>query len=578
MDPLFPVDAVDAAVEHLIEVVGFPEGDQRDDHVAEDSGHHGDEEDLHGVDRKLERIHLPDNVGGEGRADRLKHVIDRFAVAEPVQPRVDAFRPVLLHDDAADRNRRAAEQRGERARGRTEPAVETADHHRSGAAAPDAGHDREEHVDIVHLGEKDRAAEEEDRHPQREKPQIPEVFIRGERFFLERHDDILHDGGGGVEDARIVGREHQHDHQQGDQPDHTARQNVAQHHRHHHLIVERAESLIGRVAVLLGGQDVGGLAEIAGVGVVRAGEFLSFREDDLRLGGEGGHHLVAYDVVFDGFGGDLGGEFVADRLRLRGEILVGHQRDHADGDDHAHEETEAVPPGADDAGHLLFVWTFSAAAGVVADPAGAVEDVVGDGDDQGEEVEVAELIDVIWIEETFSLDAVGHDRSDLHGPGEFAEDEEDEDHENRIADQPLEAVGDDQRNPSGRPDHHHREDETEDQHQHEGGDGDAEHVDRVRQTEKVDEEPGRDGGADRVGEHFGDGPERGGEDAEGAVVAQFEELTHRHRLGFAETVETVSGERGDQRDGDDDVVPEVECETALILLFDHGDDGDDAQH
>ena len=185
---------------------------------------------------------------------------------------------------------------------------------------------------------------------------------------------------------------------------------------------------------------------------------------------------------------------------------------------------------------------FSATAGVVADPACAVQDVIRDSHHQCKQVEVAELIDVIGIKETFSGDTVRHDGGDLGGPRKFAENEENENHENRIADEPLKTVGHNQGNPSRGPDHDHGENQAENQNQDKRGNRHAEDRNSVRQSEEVDEEARGNGGPDRVRQHFGNRPERRGKDAERTVVAHLKELPHRHRFRFAETVKTVTGQ------------------------------------
>ena len=331
-------------MKHLIQIVGLLESDQRHDHITEDSRNHRDEEYLHGIDRELEGIHLPYDIRGERRGNRLKHIVDRIAVTETRQPRIDAFRPVLLHRDAADRNHGAADQRSERARRRPETAVKTADHHGTRTAAPDACHDREKHIDIVHLRKEDRAAEEEYRHAQRQESQIPQMLFRSQRLLFQRHDDILHDRGRCVEDTRIVRGQHQHDHQQSNQPDHESRQNVAENDRHHHLIIKRAESLVSRIAVLLLRDDIRGFAQILRVGIVHAGELLALLKHDLRLCRKSRDDLPAHRGILHGLGGDFGGKLIADLFRLRSKIPVRHQSNHADGDDHAHQEAETVPP------------------------------------------------------------------------------------------------------------------------------------------------------------------------------------------------------------------------------------------
>ena len=296
-----------------------------------------------------------------------------------------------------------------------------------------------------------------------------------------------------------------------------------------------------------------------------------------RNGGHVGGELRAQRGIGDGFTGDFFTELVADLVGLVRELGVGHQRDHHDRDEQTHQTGEAHAPGAEDAGHLLLVGGAAAIAGVVADPAGAVENLADDAHRQREDVKVAQFLDIEGIEEILAVHAVHHNGCDGIAPREVVENVARDDDEDRVADQTLKGVGDEQGNAAGRPDddHAHRQHETDDDR--EGRHRDAEDHDLVRKPEEIDEEVGGDRRADRVGEHLGQRAQRGGDDAKRAVVTHLQELADGERTRFTKAVGAVAGEAHDDAHGDDHVFPKRERVADLVFGFDERDERDDAE-
>ena len=90
----------------------------------------------------------------------------------------------------------------------------------------------------------------------------------------------------------------------------------------------------------------------------------------------------------------------------------------------------------------------------------------------------------------------------------------------------------------------------------------------MRQVKEIDEETGGDGRADHIGEHLGKRAQSRCENTERAVIAHLQKLPQRHRLGFTETVDAVSGQGQDKGKRQDDIMPECHCESGLVMHLD----------
>ena len=503
-----------------------------------------------------------------------------FHISHLIQPGVDDIRPVALQQQTGKGDSRPEEERAERSGRRAEPGVESSDHDRPGRSQPQRTHDLDEHVDIVQLRHEERNEDEETADRNRHAAQPPEMFPRGERLFPERHDYVLHNRARRVENARVVSREHQHDHQQREKSHQRARQEAAQQHRHHHLIVERAEFLEHRRTVfdrvaeqIVGAFQVGRVGILsAGIGLVHT-DHVGRRRNRLVMPGKlfadrlVRNHLVRHPV----------GQFDADVAGLFTEVVREHDHHHGQSDQGAHQHREAGPPGAEHTSHLLFMRGAAGAGCVVADPAGAVENAADDGDYQTEDVEVAQLVKVHRVEEALSGRPVEHDRRDVVHPGDVAQHEDSENHEDRVAEQPLEAVGDDQRDAASGQDDDGCERDYDDDHDHEGRHGHSPDGDRMGEAEEVDEEAGGNRRGDGVGDHFRNRPDRRGDYTKRPVVTHFEELADRETAGLAGAVDAVAGQRHEDAHRNGQLAPESHGHAALVLLFTEGDEGDDGE-
>ena len=205
---------------------------------------------------------------------------------------------------------------------------------------------------------------------------------------------------------------------------------------------------------------------------------------------------------------------------------------------------------------------------VVADPSGTVQNRTAERNDQSENIEVAELGNIIRIHEALSGNTVPHDRSNIISPGEVQNDVTDDDDEHRVAEKSLHTVGDQKGNSTAGENEHQRQNQAEGDNDRVAGQIDAADHDFVRQTEVIDEEVGRDCGTDGVGDHFRNGPQCCAENTEEfAAVAHFKELPHGKTAGFTPAVHAVSGKSDEHTDRRGDCAPETDGEAGLIVLF-----------
>ena len=255
-----------------------------------------------------------------------------------------------------------------------------------------------------------------------------------------------------------------------------------------------------------------------------------------------------------------------------------HEGDDDDRQQEDHNPCHAVPPCAEHAGHFLFMRGSSGSAGVIADPAGAVQDGADQRDDQSEYVEIPQLRNIIRIHETLSGNPVPHDRCDVVRPGEVQDDVTYDDDEDRIAEKSLETVRHQQGNASARPDDDQSQEQTEGNDDDIAGQADAADHDSVGEPEIVDEEVCCDSGSDGIGDHFSKSPERRTEYAEElAAVTQFKELPQREAACFAPAVHAESGQCHEDADGRRHGSPESDGKARLVVLLRTGNQSDDRQ-
>ena len=567
---------IDAAVQKFVKIVRLV-GEVRADDVTADGEDHGYEVNLERIDRELDGVHAPCDPRVERRGDRFEEGVQRLDHADLFQHGVDALRPVALENQSEQGSARPENDRAPCAGQIPETAVKSEDHDRARAAEPYRAHDRREHVDVVQLGEENRHDQEKDRHADARQAQEKQMFFLVQMPFEHRQDHVLHQRRGSVENAAVVRGDQQHDHQEAEQPEHSHREDFADHGRHHHLLVKRTVFLeliarLGRVS-----ERVPHRVEIRRIGIFLLGKRLfpllcreGFRNPVNLIHDLRSDRLVGNDTVQN-----LRGEFLPDLRAGDLEFIAGmremrtrHEHDHHNRQQQDHHIGKTVLPGAEHARHLLLVRRPAGPAGIVPNPARTVQDGTEQSHDQRENIEIAKLRDVIRIHETLPRNTVPHDRRNVVRPREIQDDVSHDDHENRVAEKSLETVRNQKGNAPARPDEHHRKAQTERHDDHVTRQIDPHDRDPVRKPEVVDEKIRRDGGADGVCDHLRNRAQNRTENTEKlAPVTQFEELPHGETTCFAPAVQTISGQCHEYADGSRNRPPETHREPGLVILL-----------
>ena len=260
--------------------------------------------------------------------------------------------------------------------------------------------------------------------------------------------------------------------------------------------------------------------------------------------------------INDDFVNNLVGKLQTDIVSFISKFDMRHKADDHKGDNGLHNGGKTVSPGSEDIRHLLLVRSSARTCGVVADPGSAVENVVGQVEDQSEQVEVAKLLDIKRVDVAFSRYSIHHNRSNILTPVEVQEHISHQNYEHRVVQKTLEAVGDQKRYTSARPDDHGGDDEQYCGKQYEGRQIYSADVEAVRQTEEEDEEVGCHGRSDGVGDHFGNRSDRRRDYTETAAVTHFKELTDRQSSCGAVAVDAVSAQAQNRTDGQRNCLPE----------------------
>ena len=230
-------------MQHAVEVERLLEGRVRNHDVKGQGDNHGDEVELIGVDRTLDHIHLPDDIGIERLGNGFEEVADRFDPATLFEQGIDEVRPVALNGDTAERKYHTGKQRRPGTGGGSETAVKTEDHDRSAAAHPHHGDDGHEQVDVVQLRHEKTAEEEDHTDADGDQTDRQNMLFRSEGGLAQRHDYVLSNGERSTVDTGVVSGDHREHQQQAEQTDESVGQDLAHTGCHHLLIVQRTELL-----------------------------------------------------------------------------------------------------------------------------------------------------------------------------------------------------------------------------------------------------------------------------------------------------------------------------------------------
>ncbi|MPM73260.1 hypothetical protein SDC9_120236 [bioreactor metagenome] len=254
-----------------------------------------------------------------------------------------------------------------------------------------------------------------------------------------------------------------------------------------------------------------------------------------------------------------------------------HHRDDADCDQHVKQGVQGAAPGAENPGHLLFVRCFGRGRIPRADPACPMHDRGEDQEEHHENVEIAQIFNVVRIEEAFPRRPIDHHRHQFSRPVEFVEYENDEHHHQRKQHHALHRIGNQKRQGAAEANQRNRQRQTKDNDEYERWHHHAENRNLMRQIQKVDKKSRGNGRHDHIGQHFGKTPQGRSKNPEAAVIAHFQKLPETHRPGFTKTIGTVPQQAHYDPERQQDVIPENQRKAGLVMhlhIRDQADDGE----
>ena len=160
------------------------------------------------------------------------------------------------------------------------------------------------------------------------------------------------------------------------------------------------------------------------------------------------YHTHSQEAFADSVPGDASTSIVG-AGELLAQFVVGHAEPvgivmlrkisavHEDIHQHRHQKhhhrRETVPPRSENTRHLLFVRSPAGVGGVVADPAGSIQNGTGQRHHQCEDVEVPQLRHIVRIHEALFRNAVPQNGGNVDIPREFQQDETDDHHDESFA-------------------------------------------------------------------------------------------------------------------------------------------------
>ena len=248
-----------------------------------------------------------------------------------------------------------------------------------------------------------------------------------------------------------------------------------------------------------------------------------------------------------------------------------HERIGADHQQHDHQGRKTAAPGAEHAGHLLFVRVGSRTiVRLAAEPGVTAIDAPKDADQNIKDVERGQFPDIERIEKAHPLRPAHHRFLDF-GQREEVEDGDDDNRVNEITEQPLDAVGDHRRqlaaqqhdNQGKRKETGHQQAEYRPVH--------AEKLDIIRQLAVVHQETAADRRKQRVIQQTGQEGQETGQNPEAARMAHFKELGHRHGPRLPVAVNDEPGQGQKQRDDGAELSPEIQRITGFVIVFEKCD-------
>ena len=171
------------------------------------------------------------------------------------------------------------------------------------------------------------------------------------------------------------------------------------------------------------------------------------------------------------------------------------------------------------------------------------------------------------IQHAFAHFPVQQRRSHLIKPGKPEQNGNDDNSHQWIIEQTLHTVTDHDRNLTPAGDNQHRHSQEQQHHCMEGRPSHTEKIKMMREITVINNKTCRNSRKNRIIDNPGRTLQDGSKDAKFAAVAHLEELPHGHRPGFPEAVDTVTGQSEEEPDRGANAVPELECESAVVIHF-----------
>ena len=268
------------------------------------------------------------------------------------------------------------------------------------------------------------------------------------RLFNKGQNNILTDGTCRTENTAVISRNHQHHHQQTEQPQRTDRQNIAQRHRQHQLIIKRTELGINSVPFvhIFGSQGTADSRQINSIIVLFIRKF-GINADDVLMTGKL-PHIMSNALTKLSIRHQLGSNFLSqlhtDIVGFGRKVLVIEHCDDRTGNKHIKNRPQSTAPGSQQTCHFLFVSRTRRRLGTAAvNPAHTLNKARNDRNDQHrKQVEVTQFGNIHRIDEAFVFHPVHHHRHHFISPRELIHHKDHKKRQHRVNNETLHGIGD----------------------------------------------------------------------------------------------------------------------------------------
>ena len=252
------------------------------------------------------------------------------------------------------------------------------------------------------------------------------------------------------------------------------------------------------------------------------------------------------------------------------EVGMRHISISGDSQQNDHHGGKTGSPCSKQTAHFLFMRIGgSGIVSLCSAPRHTVEYGTENTDKYIKQIESTHIFNIIGIQHTFTRSTVHQRRNHFPVPRKTVEDIGNNDRIQRVRDKSLHTVCHHNRN---LPAHGHDPYGNTEKQQHQKPESGEFPVPDIKMNGKIQEihhAACSDCGENRIVDHAGDRLENCRKNTECPVVADFEELPHRHRLGFTEAIVAETGQSEDQSQRSRNSAPETDCESAGIIHLPH---------